>query len=78
MPLAGATMYYRTRAFGPDTWAVTDEAGQYSLCGIPPMPAMVYTICGNDATAFQQAVDVRADTVLDIDATAWHKCLGIW
>jgi hypothetical protein len=31
VPLARATMYYRSRGFGPDTWAVTDEAGRYSL-----------------------------------------------
>ena len=48
-----------------------------SLCGIPSMPGRVYMVCGNDATAFEKAVDVRADTVLDVDATAWHQCLGV-
>lgn len=62
VPLARATMYFRSRGFGPDTWAVTDEAGRYSLCGIPPMPAIVYMVCGNGETAFKKAVDVRADT----------------
>jgi hypothetical protein len=75
MPVAGADVYYQSRAYGPDVWGYTDRDGRYSLCGIPPMPGKLYMVCGNDVTAYSQVVDVRADTVIDIDATTFRKCL---
>jgi hypothetical protein len=40
------------------------------------MPGSLYIACGKfDETAYSQAIDVRADTNIDIDATPFHTCL---
>jgi hypothetical protein len=77
VPLAGADIYFRSRAFGPDVLQLTDSDGRYSLCGIPPIPGELYMVCGNDVTAYSRAVDIRADAVVDIDATAFYRCLAL-
>jgi hypothetical protein len=74
MPIAGAIIYFQSRAFAPDVWAVADSDGRYSLCGIPPIPGQLYMICANDIDAYRRAVDIRADAVIDIDATRVYKC----
>ena len=75
MPLAGADVYYTSRAYGPDVSGYTDRDGRYSLCGIPSMPGTLSMYCGNDILAYRQELDIRADTALDIDATSFYKCL---
>ena len=77
VPLAGAEIYFRSRAFGPDVWHLTDADGRYSLCGIPRIPGELYMVCGNDVTAYSRTVDIRADAVVDIDATAFYRCLEL-
>jgi hypothetical protein len=75
VPLAGADVYYASRAYGPDVWATTDRDGQYSLCGVPSMPGTLYMFCRNETLAYSQAIDIRTDTVRDIDATPFYTCL---
>jgi hypothetical protein len=74
MPIAGAIIYFQSRGFGPDVWDFTDSDGRYSLCGIPPIPGQLYMVCGNDEEPYRRAVDIRADAVIDIDATAFYTC----
>ena len=31
--------------------------------------------CGNDIVPYDRPVDIRNDTVIDIDATAFYECL---
>ncbi len=75
VPVAGADIYFRSRANGPDVHERTDSDGRYSLCGIPPIPGVLYMICGNDADAYRRSVDIQVDTVIDIDATSFYRCL---
>jgi hypothetical protein len=76
VPLAGVDVYYQSRGWGPDVSGYTDHNGQYSLCGIPLMPGTLYMVCGNGETVYSRPVDVRANHVIDIDATKFHTCLG--
>jgi len=76
-PLVGADVYYNSRAFGPDVSGYTNAAGQYNLCGIPPMPGTLSMFCGNDILIYQQAIDIRENHVLDIDATEFYSCLAL-
>jgi len=75
VPLAGAEIYYQSKGFGPDVWAHSDADGRYSLCGIPSLPGQLYMICGNDIEAYRQQVAIVADTIIDIDATKFYRCL---
>jgi hypothetical protein len=75
-PVAGADVYYRSRGFGSDVWQYADADGRYSLCGIPPMPGTLSMYCGNDIQVVNQPVDIRADHVIDIDATKFYQCLA--
>jgi hypothetical protein len=76
VPLAGVDVYYASRGYGPDVVDSTDSDGRYSLCGIPPIPGTLYMICSNDVTPYSRAVDVRANHVIDIDATTFYECLA--
>ena len=76
-PLAGADVYYTSRGYGSDVWQYTDSDGRYSLCGIPPMPGTLSMYCGNDIQVVNQAVDIRANHVIDIDATKFYECLAL-
>lgn len=75
VPLSGADVYFRSTALSPDVYDYTDANGQYTLCGIPQLPGELYMICGNDALAHKQPVDIQSDAVIDIDATTFHECL---
>ena len=55
----------------------TDVDGRYSMCGIPPMPGTLSMYCGNDIQVVNQAVDIRANHVIDIDVTKFYECLAI-
>jgi hypothetical protein len=74
VPVAGAAVYFATRAYGADVEAWTDADGRYSLCGVPAS-GRLYLFCGNDILAFNQPVFVQANHVIDIDATTFHSCL---
>lgn len=76
-PVRGVDMYYRSRGYGSDVIEYTDADGRYSMCGIPPMPGTLSMYCGNDVQAVNQAVDIRADQVIDIDVTTFYECLAI-
>ncbi len=75
MPLADAVVYFKTKGFGPDAVEITDNDGRYSMCGIPPLPGTLYMVCGNDVTPYAEAVEVRSNQVVDIDATTFATCL---
>jgi len=75
VPVTRAQVYFRSRGYGPDVYEVTDSNGQYSLCGIPPIPGWLYMYCGNDIVPYDQPVDVRTNLTVDIDATAFYRCL---
>ena len=75
VPITGATVYFASRAYGPDVYDGTDSNGQYSLCGIPPIPGLLYMVCGNDIVPYRQPMDVRTNLTIDIDATAFYTCL---
>jgi hypothetical protein len=75
VPVAGADVYFRSRAFGPDVQDRSDSDGRYSLCGIPSIPGELYMVCGNDVTPYRRSADIRVDTVIDIDATTFYRCL---
>jgi hypothetical protein len=75
VPVARADVYFRSRGSGPDVWTFTGADGRYSLCGLPLSSGLVYMFCGNDAWAYDKAVVVQEDVVLDIDATEFHRCL---
>jgi len=77
VPVARADVYYQSRADGPDVSQYTDGEGLYSLCGIPPLPGRLYMICGNGVDAYRQAVDIRENAVIDIDATLFSTCLEL-
>lgn len=74
-PLPDVDVYYQSRGYGPDVVGSTDSDGRYSLCGIPAMPGTLYMFCRNDERPFRQAIDIRQDTIFDIDATSFYKCL---
>ena len=76
-PVSGADVYYRSRGYGSDVIEYTDADGRYSMCGIPPMPGTLSMYCGNDEQVFNQAVDIRANHVIDIDATKFYECLAL-
>ncbi len=76
-PVAGADVYYRSRGHGSDVWEYTNADGRYSLCGIPPMPGTLSMYCGNDTQVVNQAVDIRANHTIDIDATKFYECLAL-
>lgn len=76
-PVAGADVYYRSRGHGSDVWEYTDSDGRYSLCGIPPMPGTLSMYCGNDIQVVNETVDIRANHVIDIDATTFYECLAL-
>jgi hypothetical protein len=76
-PVASAHVYYRSRGWGTDVWQYTDAEGRYSLCGIPPMSGTLSMYCGNDIQVVNQAVDIRANEVIDIDATKFYECLSL-
>jgi hypothetical protein len=75
VPVAGADVYFATRAYGPDVIAWTASDGRYSLCGVPASQGHLYMFCGNDVVPYDQPVFVQANRVIDIDATTLHKCL---
>jgi hypothetical protein len=78
VPVAGADIYFTSlRGYGSDVWQFTDRDGRFNLCGIPPIPGEVRIFCGNDILIYRQAVDIRTDTVIDIDATSFYRCLGL-
>ena len=77
VPVPGADVYYRSRGYGSDVWQYTDADGRYSLCGIPRMPGTLIMSCGNDTQVVNQAVDIRADHVIDIDTTKFYDCLSL-
>jgi hypothetical protein len=76
-PVLGADMYYRSRGHGSDVTEFTDADGRYSMCGIPPMQGTLSMYCGNDIQVVNQAVDIRSNHVIDIDATAFYECLAL-
>ena len=75
VPLDRVDIYFRSRGFGPDLVEFTDSNGRFTLCGIPPIPGTLYMFCANDIQPYELAVDIRADTVIDIDATPFYQCL---
>ena len=77
VPLAGADVYYVSRGYGSDVWEYTDSEGRYSLCGIPALPGTLSMFCGNDIQVYNQTVDIRANHVIDIDATTFYTCLAL-
>jgi hypothetical protein len=77
VPVAGAGVYFATRAYGADVVAWTDSDGRYSLCGIPASQGHMYMFCGNDVVPYDQPVLVQANRVIDIDATTFHDCLWL-
>ena len=76
-PVGGADVYYRSRGYGSDVVEYTDADGRYSMCAIPPMPGTLSMYCGNDIQVVNQSVDIRADHVIDIDATKFYECLAL-
>jgi hypothetical protein len=76
-PLAHAEVYYKSRGYGSDVADSTDTDGRFSLCGIPRIPGTLLMICGNDETAYSEAVNIQANTVIDIDATRFISCLSL-
>ena len=77
VPVAGADVYYRSRGYGSDVIEYTDADGRYSMCSIPPMPGTLSMYCGNDVQVINQAVNIRANHVIDIDATKFYECLSL-
>jgi hypothetical protein len=47
------------------------------MCGIPPMPGTLSMYCGNDTQVVNQAVDIRANHIIDIDVTEFYECLSL-
>ena len=74
VPVADAVVYFKSKGFGPDVMEITDNDGRYSMCGIPPLPGTLYMAC-DDHTPYSEAVEVRSDQVIDIDATTFATCL---
>jgi hypothetical protein len=77
VPVAGADVYYQSRGYGSDVIEYTDADGRYSMCGIPPIPGTLSMYCGNDTRVVNQAVDIGANRVIDIDATTFYECLSL-
>jgi hypothetical protein len=75
VPVGGADVYYRSRGYRSDVIEYTDADGRYSMCGIPQMPGTLSMYCGNDIQVVNQSVDIRADHIIDIDATDFLECL---
>jgi hypothetical protein len=75
-PVISKEVYFKSRGFAPDVAEITDGDGRYSFCGIPSIPGELYMVCGNDVSAdLGGPVEVRTDTVIDIDATEFYTCL---
>ena len=69
-PLRGIMVGYNTLNGGiQDAYTFTDSAGRYSLCGIPLGPGELLAGDCNDQWLFDNALDIRGDTVFDIDLT---------
>ena len=77
VPVAGADVYFRTRAYGADVAAWTNSDGQYSLCGVPRSQGRLYMFCSNDVVPYDLPVLIQANSVIDIDTTSFHSCLWL-
>jgi hypothetical protein len=76
-PVAGTPVLYSSNSHdGADVYARTDANGRYNFCRLPLGPGYVLAGCPGAVTPFREfrftqvPVEIRGDTVLDVDITS--------